>query len=170
VCVSQANSVGARSRRSSSLPSSKACAKLLRAARAYAVTDVAVTLTGGSSHPVDSTEIAYRAAASTAFRDGLRQGQPVLLEPIFRIEVLTPAEFTGAVHSQLAARHTDIERMEARPGGIEAIAGQAPLSELFGYVTALRSGTQGRAALTMEFDHYAPMEPARAKAALSGSF
>jgi elongation factor G len=136
----------------------------------HAVTDVEVTLRGGSSHPVDSSEAAYRTAAGLAFRDGLSQGEPALLEPVFRIEVLTPSEFTGAVLAQLAARRADIERVEPRAGGIEAIAGQIPLAEMFGYVTTLRSATQGRGLYTMEFDHYATMEPARAKAVLSGGF
>ena len=135
----------------------------------YAVTDVAVTLHGGSSHPVDSSELAYRMAAAQAFHDGLRHGQPVLLEPVFRVEVLTPSEFTGAVLAQLAARRADIDRVEPRSGGIEAIVGQVPLAEMFGYVTALRSATQGRGLYTMEFDHYAPMDAARTKTVLSGS-
>jgi elongation factor G len=134
----------------------------------YAVTDVAVTLRDGSWHPVDSSEVAYRTAATEAFRDGLRRGHPVLLEPLCRIEVLTPPEFTGAVLAQLAARRAQIGRVEPRAGGIEAIAGEVPLAEMFGYVTALRSATQGRGLYTMEFDHYAAMDPARTKAVLSG--
>ena len=92
----------------------------------HEVTDLAVRLEGGSTHPVDSSELAYRTAAA-AFRDGLRQGEPVLLEPLFRIEVLVPSDYTGSVLSQLAARRAEIDRVESRPGGIEAIAGQVPL-------------------------------------------
>jgi elongation factor G len=134
----------------------------------YAVTDVAVTLHGGSSHPVDASAPAYRVAAIEAFRDGLRLARPVLLEPVFRIEVLLPPEYTGAVLGQLGARRADIQRVDARPGGIEAIVGQVPFAETFGYVTALRSATQGRALYTMEFDHYAPLDEARTKSILSG--
>lgn len=135
----------------------------------YAVADVEAVLTGGSSHPVDSSDLAFRTAAAIAFREGLRQGQPVLLEPVFRIEVLVPVEFTGAVLGQLGARRARIERVEPRPDGIEAVVGQVPLAEMFGYVTELRTATQGRGLFTMEFDHYGMVEPAVARAILSGA-
>ncbi|OGA79864.1 MAG: translation elongation factor G [Betaproteobacteria bacterium RIFCSPLOWO2_12_FULL_66_14] len=134
----------------------------------FAVTDVVVTLQGGSSHPVDSSAPAYRAAAIQAFRDGLRLGEPVLVEPICRIEVLVPPEYTGAVLGQLAARRAEIESVEARAGALEAIVGKVPFAETFGYVTALRSATQGRGVYTMEFDHYAPMDAARTRTVLTG--
>ncbi len=134
----------------------------------YAVTDVAVRLIGGSSHATESTDIAFRTAATTAFRDGLRQGEPTLLEPVFRIEVLVPHEYTGAVLAQLVARRAEIQNVDSHPGGMEAVMGQVPLAEMFGYVTELRSATQGRGQFTMEFDHYAPVPPALAKAVLSG--
>jgi elongation factor G len=134
----------------------------------YAVTDVEVQLEGGSSHPVDSSDLAFRTAGSIAFREGLRRADPALLEPIFRIEVLVPVEFTGAVVGQLGTRRAQIEAVEQRPGGTEAISGKVPLAEMFGYVTELRSATQGRGMHSMEFDHYALVEPAVAKVLLTG--
>ncbi len=124
----------------------------------YPVTDLEVRLTGGSSHAVDSSEPAFRAAASQAMQAGLRQGAPVLLEPVFRIEVIVPAEHTGAVLGGLSSRRAEIESVEPRRGGVEAIAGQVPLAEMFGYVTELRSATQGRGLYTMEFCRYAPVD------------
>jgi elongation factor G len=135
-----------------------------------AVTDIEVRLEGGSSHVVDSSDLAFRSAGAIAFRDGLRRGEAVLLEPVFRIEVLVPQESTGAVLGALVARRAAISGMEPRPGGIAAIAGHVPLAEMFGYVTELRSATQGRGLFTMEFDHYEPVEPALAKAVLSGAY
>lgn len=126
----------------------------------HEVTDVEVRLHGGSSHPVDSSEPAFRTAAAMAFREGLRRGGTVLLEPVCRIEVLVPGEYTGAVLSQLSARRADIQGVEPRPGGFDAIAGHVPLAQTFGYVTELRSATQGRGVFTLEFDHYGPAEPA----------
>jgi elongation factor G len=134
----------------------------------YAVTDILVRLHGGSSHPLDSTELAFRNAAALAFQEGLKQGKPTLLEPFFRIEVITPAVYTGAVLGQLAARRTLIEGTETRPGGVEAVTGRVPLAEMFGYVTELRSITQGRGAFSMEFDRYVRLEPSLLKAVLAG--
>jgi elongation factor G len=134
----------------------------------YQVTDVAVRLAGGAAHALDSTELAFRTAAAAALREGLLRGEPLLLEPLFRIEVLVPGEYTGGVLSQLAVRRAAIEGVETRPGGVEAIVGRIPLADTFGYVTELRSATQGRGLYSMEFDRYEPMEPALAKAVLSG--
>ena len=134
----------------------------------HQVTDVEVRLEGGATHPVDSTELAFRTATAGAFRDGLRQGEAVLLEPLFRIEVLVPSEYTGSVLSQLAARRAEIGSVESHPGGVEAIGGLVPLAETFGYVTELRSATQGRGLFTMEFDHYGVMDAALARAVLAG--
>jgi len=121
--------------------------------------DVVSRLIGGSHHPVDSSELAFRTAAAIAFRDGLRRGKPVLLEPIVRIEVIAPVEYTGAILGQLVARRAEIVGTEHLPGGVEAIRGMVPLAEMFGYVTELRSATQGRGLFNMEFDHYAPAPP-----------
>jgi elongation factor G len=135
----------------------------------YAVTDVEVRLYGGSSHAVDASELAFRNAAALAFHEGLRRGKSVLLEPFFRIEVMTPSEYTGVVLGQLAARRAIIEGTETRPGGVEAIVGRVPLAEMFGYVTELRSVTQGRASFSMEFDRYIPLEPELARTVLGGN-
>ncbi len=124
----------------------------------YPVTDIDVRLEGGSSHSVDSSEFAYRAAAIQACQAAFGKGRMVLLEPMFRIEVLVPTEYTGAALAQLGARRAEIEAVAPRPGGVEAIAGQVPLAEMFGYVTELRSVTQGRGLYSMEFDHYAEVE------------
>ena len=134
----------------------------------YAVTDLVVRLHGGSSHDVDSSELAFHNAAVLGFREGIKQGRPVLLEPIFRIEVIVPGEYTGAVLGQLVACRAEIAGVEPRPGGVEAITGRVPLAEMFGYVTELRSVTQGRGLFSMEFDHYAPVDPAIARAILAG--
>jgi elongation factor G len=124
----------------------------------YPVTDIEVRLEGGSSHSVDSSEFAYRAAAIQACRAAFGKGRMVLLEPMFRIEVLVPTEYTGAALARLGARRAEIDAVAPRPGGVEAIAGQVPLAEMFGYVTELRSVTQGRGLYSMEFDHYAEVE------------
>jgi elongation factor G len=125
----------------------------------YAITDVSVTLQNGSFHEVDSSEQAFRTAGAKAFATAIRQGEPILLEPVCRLEVTTPEEFTGGVLGQLSARRGEIEGMTPRAGGIEVIRGQVPLREMFGYATQLRSATQGRALFSMEFDHYAPLPP-----------
>ncbi|HXG28441.1 MAG TPA: elongation factor G [Nevskiales bacterium] len=135
----------------------------------YPVTDIEVRLDGGSSHPVDSSDLAFRSAAQQAMDEALRKGRPVLLEPVFRIEVLVPIEYTGTVLAQLAARRAQIRGVEPRPGRVEAIVGQVPLAEMFGYITELRSATQGRGLFSMEFDHYDEVDPALAKAVLSGA-
>ncbi len=120
----------------------------------YPLTDVRVSLVDGSYHPEDSSEIAFKAATSMAMEKGLRQGEPVLMEPIMKLEVVVPEEFIGDVLGDLASRRADIQGMELRPGGIQAVRAMVPLSEMFGYATDLRSMTQGRGTFTMEFDHY----------------
>jgi elongation factor G len=132
----------------------------------YSVTDVKVRLVDGSYHEVDSSEIAYRAAAAQALRAGLEQGSPVLLEPVFRLEVVVPEEYSGDVLGQLAARRCAITGTERGPGGAQIIRGEVPLAEMFGYATDLRSATQGRGVFSMEFTRYAPLEPALAKKVL----
>jgi elongation factor G len=132
----------------------------------YAVTDLTARLYDGSFHEVDSNEIAYRAAAAQALRLGLEKGAPVLLEPIFRLEVVVPGEYAGDVLGQLAARRCAITGTEVGPGGAQVIRGEAPLAEMFGYATDLRSATQGRGMFSMEFAHYAPLEPGLARRVL----
>jgi elongation factor G len=134
----------------------------------YVVTDLVARLSGGSSHELEATELAFRNAAALAFQEGLRRGRPILLEPVFRIELLVPGEYTGAVLSQLVARRAEIQGTEPRPGAVEAISGLIPLAQTFGYVTELRSVTQGRGLFTMEFDHYAPVDAELTQAMLAG--
>jgi elongation factor G len=121
----------------------------------YPVTDLKVTLYDGSFHEVDSSEMAFKMAASMAFKEGMRLGKAVLMEPIMKVEVIMPEEFLGDIMGQLSARRGEIQGMEPRPGNAQAIHAMMPLSEMFGYATELRSATQGRGAFTMEFDHYA---------------
>ena len=121
----------------------------------YPITDLKVHLYDGSFHEVDSSEIAFRLAASMALREGVQKGSPVLQEPIMKVEVVVPEEFLGDVIGQLNSRRGDILGMEVRPGNAQAIQAMMPLAEMFGYATDLRSATQGRGVFTMEFDHYA---------------
>ena len=121
----------------------------------YPVVDVKVTLVDGSYHEVDSSEMAFRIAGSMGFKEALQKGSPVLLEPVMKVEVTTPEEFTGEVMGDLSARRGSIEGMSPGTRGVTAINVLVPLSEMFGYATDLRSATQGRATFTMEFDHYA---------------
>ena len=123
----------------------------------YPVVDVKATLLDGSYHEVDSSEIAFKIAGSMAFKEAVQRGAPVLLEPVMKIEVTTPEEFTGDVMGDMSSRRGSIEGMEPRAGGVTAITAVVPLSEMFGYATDLRSSTQGRATFTMEFDHYEPV-------------
>ena len=120
----------------------------------YPVVDVKVELYDGSYHDVDSSEMAFKVAASMAFKDGMKKANPVLLEPVFKVEVVTPEDYMGDVMGDLNSRRGRIEGMEARQGGAQAINAMVPLSEMFGYSTDLRSATQGRATYTMIFDHY----------------
>jgi elongation factor G len=121
----------------------------------YPVVDVKVTLFFGSYHEVDSSENAFKMAASLAFRDGTNKADPVLLEPIMAVEVVTPEDYMGSVNGDLSSRRGVIHGMEDAPGG-KIIRAEVPLAEMFGYATALRSATQGRANYTMEFKKYSP--------------
>lgn len=123
----------------------------------YPVTDIKVQLIDGSFHEVDSNEMAFRMAAIMAFKEGMQKGNPVLLEPVMKVEVVMPEEFLGEVLGQINARRGEILGMEVRPGNAQAIRGMVPLAEMFGYATSLRSATQGRGVFSMEFDHYAPL-------------
>ena len=125
----------------------------------YPIADVKITLTGGSSHEVDSNAMAFEMAAAFAFREGFRKGNPTLLEPIMKVDVTVPEEYTGDVLAQLNMRRAEVGGMMLR-GNAQAINAKVPLSETFGYATELRSATQGRGAFTMEFDHYAPVSDA----------
>ena len=122
----------------------------------YPVIDVKATLFYGSYHDVDSSEHAFKAAGSMAFREGTRIANPKLLEPMMAVEVVTPEEYMGSVNGDLSSRRGLIYEMEDSPSG-KVIRAEVPLSEMFGYATALRSATQGRANYTMEFKKYAPV-------------
>ena len=128
----------------------------------YPMVDLAVALLDGSYHEVDSSERAFQIAGSMAFKDGAKKARPILLEPVMGIEVVTPEDFVGEVMGDLNARRGRILGLESR-GGTQIIQAQAPLATMFGYATNLRSGTQGRATFTMQFDHYDPVPNALAE-------
>lgn len=125
----------------------------------YPVVDCRVTLFDGSFHEVDSNEMAFKVAGSMAFRQGAKEALPVLLEPVMKVEIVTPEEYMGDVVGDVNRRRGTLEGIDDSPSG-KVIRCQIPLSEMFGYATSLRSATQGRASYSMEFDHYneAPAE------------
>lgn len=121
----------------------------------YKMTDISAELFDGSYHDVDSSEIAFKLAASMAFQEAANKAKPVLLEPVMKVEVNTPEKFTGDITGNLSSKRGQVEGMDDVGNGITAIHAKVPLSEMFGYTTTLRSMTEGRAQATMEFDHYA---------------
>ena len=123
----------------------------------YPVVDLKVTLIDGSFHEVDSNEMAFKMAASMGFKEGVQRGNPILLEPMMKVEVVVPEDYLGDVMGQINGRRGLIQGMEIRPGNAQAIRAMVPLAEMFGYATQLRSATQGRGVFSMEFDHYAPV-------------
>lgn len=120
----------------------------------YPVVDVRVTLFDGSYHEVDSSEMAFKIAASIAFKEGMKKADPVILEPIMKVEVVVPDEYLGDVIGDINSRRGQIEGIEPRAGA-QIVHAYVPLSEMFGYATDLRSKTQGRGIYTMQFSHYA---------------
>ncbi len=132
----------------------------------FPVVDVKVTLYDGSYHDVDSNENAFKMAASMAFKDGMRQASPVLLEPMMAVEVETPEDYMGNVVGDLSSRRGMIQGMEDLPG-LKVVSAEVPLAEMFGYSTSLRSATQGRATYTMEFKHYSEAPKAVAEAIIN---
>jgi elongation factor G len=133
----------------------------------YPMVDVRVTLVDGKYHDTDSSEIAFKVAGSLAFKEAARRAKPVLLEPIFAVEVVTPEEFLGDVIGDLSRRRGRVEGQERR-GNALAVTAKVPLSEMFGYVTDLRSNTQGRATSTMQFDRYDEVPPNIAEKVIEG--
>ncbi len=119
----------------------------------YPVTDVEATLFDGSFHDVDSSEAAFKIAGSMAFQEAAKRAQPVILEPVMKIQVIMPVEFLGDITGDLNAKRARIESMGDR-ANIKVVDAKVPLAEMFGYATKLRSMTQGRGSFTMEFDHY----------------
>lgn len=128
----------------------------------YPVVDVSVTLYDGSYHEVDSSETAYKIAASQAFKDAVRKASPVVLEPIMKVEVVVPEDFMGNVIGDLSSRRGKVSRTELR-GDLQAVKAEVPLGEMFGYATNLRSMTEGRGLFSMEFSHYEPLPDNLAK-------
>jgi elongation factor G len=122
----------------------------------YPMVDVKVTLFDGSYHEVDSSEMAFKIAGSMGFKEGARRANPILLEPLMSIEIITPEEFTGQVMGDLNSRRGKTTKVEYRKG-TNVIAGEVPLSNMFGYATDLRSMTQGRATFTLQFSRYSPV-------------
>jgi elongation factor G len=120
----------------------------------YGVVDIKVVLVDGSYHDVDSSEMAFTTAGSMCLKEAMRKASPVQLEPIMRVEISTPEEFFGDVMGDVTSRRGQVQGMEAR-GSLQIIRAEIPLAETFGYTTSLRSMSQGRAASSMEFDHYA---------------
>ena len=129
----------------------------------YPVVDVNVALFDGSYHEVDSSEFAFKAAASMCFKEAFMQADPILLEPIMSVEIVTPEEYMGSVNGDISSRRGMIQSMEDGPAG-KIIRCEVPLSEMFGYATTLRSASQGRATYTMEFKKYAPAPSSVAEA------
>jgi elongation factor G len=129
----------------------------------YPVVDLKISLFDGSFHEVDSSEMAFKLAASMGFKEGVQKGNPILLEPMMKVEVVVPEEYLGDVMGQINSRRGLIQGMDVRPGNAQAVRAMVPLAEMFGYATQLRSATQGRGVFSMEFDHYAPVSQAVAQ-------
>jgi len=134
----------------------------------YPVTDIKVTLVDGSSHDVDSSDLAFKMAGSMAFRQGVQKGKPVLQEPVMKVEIILPEEYLGDIIGQVNSRRGDVQGMDAHPGGTQGIRAMVPLAEMFGYATELRSATKGRGAFTMEFDHYSKISDELSKKIVVG--
>jgi elongation factor G len=120
------------------------------------VVDVKVSLVDGKYHEVDSNERAFAMAGALALRDAIMKGGPVLLEPIMRVEVTAPQEYTGDIIGDLSSRAATVSGIDSRGAGVQSITANVPLARMFGYATTLRSNTQGRGAFSMEFSHYQP--------------
>ncbi len=136
----------------------------------YPMTDIQVTLLDGSFHEVDSSKMAFKMAGSMGFKEGVRRAKPVLLEPVMKIEVVVTDEAVGDVTGDLSSRRADIGALEQRGGNTQVVRATAPLSEMFGYATDLRSMTQGRGVFSMEFHHYRQVEKRVTESLLEGAF
>lgn len=133
----------------------------------YPLDQLKVTVIDGSFHPVDSDQLSFEVCAIQAFKKACEKAKPVLLEPIMKIEVVTPEESMGDVISDLNKRRGQVEGMESSRSGARIVKAKAPLAEMFGYVTSLRTITSGRATSTMTFSHYAEVSTAIAKQVLT---
>ncbi|TAH40484.1 MAG: elongation factor G [Gammaproteobacteria bacterium] len=134
----------------------------------YPVVDIKIKLVDGSYHEVDSNEMAFKVAGSMGFKEGFNKANPVLLEPVMKVEVVTPEDYLGDVMGDLSRRRGLLQGTDDTPSG-KVIAAQVPLGEMFGYATSLRSMSQGRATFTMEFDHYAEAPTSIAEAVIKKS-
>ncbi len=134
----------------------------------YPLVDIKVRLVDGSYHEVDSSEMAFKIAGSIALREGAEKAAPVLLEPVMKVEVVAPEQFTGAIIGDLTARRGQILGLEPHSKGMQSVRAIVPLAEMFGYATDLRSATEGRGTFTMEFDRYEPISPELAEEIISG--
>ena len=132
----------------------------------YPMDSLKVTVVDGSFHPVDSDQLSFEIAAMQAYKNACAQAKPVLMEPIMKLEVVTPEENMGDVIGDLNKRRGQVEGMEEARSGARVVKAQVPLSEMFGYVTALRTITSGRATSSMEYDHHAPLSSSIAKTVL----
>lgn len=135
----------------------------------FPVTDIEVKLIDGSFHEVDSNEMAFKMAASMAFKEGMRLGKAVLLEPMMGVEVVVPEEYLGTVVGQVSGRRGEVQGMDMRHGNAQAVNALVPLAEMFGYATELRSATQGRGVFSMEFENYQVVSEKVLEEALSRS-
>jgi elongation factor G len=124
----------------------------------YKMEDVSVELFDGSFHEVDSSEIAFKLAGINAFKEAAQKASAVILEPIMKVEIRTPEQYMGDINGNISSKRGQVEGTEEM-GGKTIIHAKVPLSELFGYTNTLRSMTQGRASMTMEFDHYEVVPP-----------
>jgi elongation factor G len=134
----------------------------------YPLVNLRATLLDGDYDEEESSELAFKIAASMALRDGVERAAPVLLEPVMNVESVAPDEFSGALIGDLSARGGQIEGLQPRGIGMQAVRAMVPLAEMFGYATDLRSMTQGRGTFTMEFDHYDEVAPDVLKRILMG--
>ena len=124
----------------------------------FPVVDIKATLYDGSYHEVDSSEIAFKIAASTAMQEATKRAKPILLEPIMKVEIIMPDNCMGEVTGDLASRRGQILSINDRsPLNLKVVDSRVPLSEMFGYATSVRSLTEGRGTFNMEFDHYEPV-------------
>ena len=122
----------------------------------FPIEDVKVTLTFGSYHDVDSSEMAFKIAGSMAFKEAVKKAKPILLEPIMSLEVTTPDEYLGSVNGDITSRRGIMKGMDLK-NNFQIISAEVPLAKMFGYATELRSLTQGRAVFSMQFSHYSPL-------------
>ncbi len=129
----------------------------------YPLVDISVRLVDGSYHEVDSSELAFKIAGSMALREGAQKAGPVLLEPIMKVEVVAPEDYTGDIIGDLSARRGQIEGIDLHSAGLQVVRARIPLAAMFGYATDLRSRTQGRGTFTQEFDHYQPVSAEQAQ-------